>query len=172
MVAFIENDPAIEKKVPKYSFYFPLFEDIKDHSLIRPYTPYGYSKDVEAQDDFSLSKETFRYHYSLDGQDIMVISNIFVTIMSEGVSDQTYDLFSNPDNVRLSAVSGTILGRDYELDSNGLPDDSTAQTFYAVEIILDSPPTDGMGFLVEVLGDNEDVIVTGGDVVSVVSRES
>ena len=171
MVDFIENHPSIEKRIPKYSLYFPLFTNIKDHSLIRPYTPYGYSKDVEEQIDTSLLKENFRYHYSLDGEDILVMSNVFVTIMPEDSPDETFDLFNNPNVVRIGTAPATALGYDYPKKSDGSPNNEKMPYFYVVEILLDSMPPDNMAFLIEVIGDDGDVVVTGGDVVKIIDPD-
>lgn len=170
MVEFIKDHPSLEKRVPRYSLYFPLFEDVKDHSLIRPYTPYGYSKDVEEQIDTSLPKDDFRYHFSMGGEDILVISNIIVTIMPADAPDESFDLFNDPDTVRIGTAPATILGYDYPKNDDGSPDNDNIPSFYVVEIILDSMPPDNMAFVVEVIDDNGDIAVTGGDVVRVIDQ--
>lgn len=172
MVDFFLNDPALEKRVPKYALYIELFKDIEDHSLIVSRTSHGYSKNVEEQIDPSIPKDSFRYLYSVNEESILVVSNIFVTLMPVDGEDATFDMFSNPDIVRIGQFSASTIGRDYPKNADGSPDEDSMDIFYCIEIVLNSMPTDGMAFLAEVVGDDGETVISDGDVVKVIEYSS
>ena len=171
MVDFIRDD---ETKIgpKKYIYNFPLFNEIEDQSNIKSRVSEGWKTDNAPQDATKSGryKKTFRYYFSIDDKDILTVKNVLIKIINNN-QEQVYDLFKNPDNVRISFETAQSIGKDYPKNDDGTPNEKEMPSFYVARFMFDSFPSDSTNYQIEIIGDEDSVILSENGTFSIIDEQ-
>lgn len=173
MVDFYRDSPAYEYQEAKYIVYLLLFPEIDnqetriDYNLSHGWAMQDAPENLPEPTD---SKSDYRMIYSVDGVDIMTIKEVQVTISGKGMRRKTYTRFSNPDNIRIVFEDVCTMGRTQDIvwNEDGTPNIEASPKFYAVKCMFNELPVDNVNYVIEVIGDNDEIIMSETGTINII----
>lgn len=162
VIEFYRDSPEYQYQEAKYIWYYELFDGIENQAeriLGQGSNGYGVYEDLESLPDTPIPKEEFTYDYLLDGEKVMSISRVVLTLKSEGNPDEVYNNIDDPDNVRFVFISPTIMYKQFSSitleDGTVVPE--MKPEVHSVRFMFNSFPSDHMSFTIELLDEEKNV---------------
>lgn len=164
MVDFYRTPVNYENLEARYIYYLQLFPDVDNQeSRVSVVVSHGWPDwDIPSSPATDPTpKEEFRLHYFVDGFPRMTIKNVNVTISGDGIPSQTYNMFDNANMVRVCCDDSFAMGLKelVPLRADGVEDIANSPHLHAVKIMFDSFPLDSVNYLIEVIGDENEIVL-------------
>ena len=162
MVDFLRNPLDLTDGV-KYVHYVELFPDIEDQTAIESLPPANAGIATQELDTITPTKEDrsrFVLTFINDVEPLVTIKNVLLTISGNGIQTRMYNMFDDPDNVRLSIEPALAIGLDYPKLEDGTPDVANMPYRNVAKVLLNSLPADTVNYEITVVDDTDHVFLS------------
>jgi hypothetical protein len=173
VIEFYTESPQYEYQQAKYVFSMILFPEIDNQeSRIVCHLSSGWSNQEFPEEipEASTTKNDYRYSFIVNDNPELIVEDVQVTISGDGIESKTYNSFDNPDNVRIVFEDAFAMVRPEDIvwKEDGSPDQENAPSFYAVKCMFNEFPSDNVNYLIEVVGNSGEIVLSESGTISIV----
>jgi hypothetical protein len=173
MVEFYRTPINYENLEARYIYYYQLFPDVDNQeSRVAVVASHGWPDwgVPENPPNDATPKEEYRLHYFVDGFPRVAIKNVLITISGDGIGSKTYDMLNNPNTVKICCDDAFAMGLKelVPLRIDGVEDIANSPHLHSVKTQFDTLPLDNVNYLIEVIGDDNEVVMQESGMFSII----